>query len=166
MEGKTIINSLRIRNLLSFGEIQDISLEPLNVLIGPNGSGKSNLIETIVLLQAAAKDFSIPFAQGGGLGEWLWKGASPLISAEIEALINYPESVMPLRYKINFTRVGQRPEIIDEVVENEKPLRDESDVYFFYRYQKGAPVLNYRSKPDQPGGDDRGRRKRHLKRED
>ena len=166
MEGKTIINRLRIKNLLSFGETQDISLKPLNVLIGPNGSGKSNLIETIILLQAAAKDFSIPFSQGGGITEWLWKGADPFVTAEIEALISYPESDMPLRYKIDFTRVGHRVELIDEAVENEKPRSGERDVYFFYRYQKGNPVFNVRSKSDEPVGFGRGRKQRHLRRED
>lgn len=168
MEGKRIINSLRVKNLLSFGEQQDISLEPLNVLIGPNGSGKSNLIEVLGLLHSATKDFSTPFAQGGGISEWFWKGENKFVTAEIEALINYPESNMPLRYKIDFSRVGLglRVEIIDEVVENEKPLHNEKDVYFFYRYQKGSPVLNYRTRPEHPGGISRGRRQRHLKRED
>jgi len=166
MEGKTIINSLRVKNLLSFGETQDISLKPLNVLIGPNGSGKSNLIEAIILLQAAAKDFSIPFAQGGGINEWLWKGANQPVTAEMEALINYPESDMPLRYKINFSRVGYRVELIDEAVENEKPRYGERDVYFFYRYQNGRPVFNFRSESDEPGGIGRGRQQRLLRRED
>jgi predicted ATPase len=166
MEGKTIINSLRVKNLLSFGETQDILLKPLNVLIGPNGSGKSNLIEAIILLQAAAKDFSIPFAQGGGINEWLWKGANQPVTAEMEALINYPESDMPLRYKINFSRVGYRVELIDEAVENEKPRYGERDVYFFYRYQNGKPVFNFRSESDEPGGIGRGRQQRLLRRED
>jgi predicted ATPase len=166
MEGKTIINSLRVKNLLSFGETQDISLKPLNVLIGPNGSGKSNLIEAIILLQAASKDFSIPFAQGGGINEWLWKGANQPVTAEIEALINYPESDMPLRYKMNFSSVGHRVELIDEAVENEKPRYGERDVYFFYRYQNGRPVFNFRSESNQPGGIGRGRQERLLRRED
>ena len=166
MEGKTIINSLRVKNLLSFGETQDISLKPLNVLIGPNGSGKSNLIEAIILLQAAAKDFSIPFAQGGGINEWLWKGANQPVTAEMEALINYPESDMPLRYKIKFSRVGYRVELIDEAVENEKSRYGERDVYFFYRYQNGKPVFNFRSESDEPGGIGRGRQQRLLRRED
>jgi len=45
VEGKKLLRTLQLQNLLSFGpESGEITLEPLNVLIGPNASGKSNLI--------------------------------------------------------------------------------------------------------------------------
>jgi AAA15 family ATPase/GTPase len=52
MEGQRLIRTLHLQNLLSFGpESEEITLEPLNVLIGPNASGKSNLIESIAILR-------------------------------------------------------------------------------------------------------------------
>lgn len=86
MEGARFIERLRLKNLLSFGEAGiDLALEPLNVLIGPNGSGKSNLIEALSLLQAAPGDITVPIRQGGGIAEWLWKGAQAPPTAELEA---------------------------------------------------------------------------------
>src|SRR4051812_35559091 len=109
MEGKKLIRSLRLINFLSYG-IQDkeIPLQPLNVLIGRNASGKSNLIEAVGLLRATPKNFTAPIREGGGISEWLWKGDSSNPEAEIEAVVDYPDGIMPLRYKIRFTMVGQR----------------------------------------------------------
>lgn len=76
MEGKRFIRTLRLQNILSYGsEGQEVELLPLNVLIGPNASGKSNLIEAIDLLRATPKDLTVPIREGGGIDEWLWKGA-------------------------------------------------------------------------------------------
>jgi predicted ATPase len=56
MEGKRFIQSLHLKNLLSYGsEGVELELEPLNVFIDLNASGKSNLIEAISLLQAVSK---------------------------------------------------------------------------------------------------------------
>lgn len=33
--------------------------------------------------------------------------------------IDYPEGLMPLRYRMGLSVVGQKPELVDEVVENE-----------------------------------------------
>ena len=72
---KPVIKSLRIQNLLSFGENgAEVELEPLNVLIGPNGSGKSNFIEVLGLLQSAPTDLAEPIRNTGGISDWLWKG--------------------------------------------------------------------------------------------
>ena len=66
MEGKRLIRTLHLQNLLSFGpESVEIALEPLNVLIGPNASGRSNLIESIALLRATPKDLTAPIREGG-----------------------------------------------------------------------------------------------------
>ena len=57
--GKRTLQSLLVRNLLSFGEEPTtVELEHLNVLIGPNGSGKSNFIEVLGLLQNAPKELA------------------------------------------------------------------------------------------------------------
>ena len=79
------IHRIRLRNVLSFGpSAQDLTLEPLNVVIGPNGSGKSNLIEIIGLLRAAPEDLLKPIQQSGGVSNWVWRGESNERFAEIE----------------------------------------------------------------------------------
>jgi predicted ATPase len=93
MEGKRFIHRLRLKNLLSFGpEGVDIELEPLNVLIGPNASGKSNFIEGISLLQAAPTNIAKPISDGGGISEWLWKGAGAGGVADLDAWVEYAEA--------------------------------------------------------------------------
>lgn len=117
MDGKTLIKSLRLRNFLSYGGTsQEIPLQPLNVLIGRNASGKSNLIEAIALLHATPNDFAASIRQGGGISEWIWKGKQSIPEAEIEAVVDYPDGIMPLRYVIGFTIVGQRLEITSEQI--------------------------------------------------
>jgi predicted ATPase len=190
MEGKRLIRTLHLQNLLSFGpESEEITLEPLNVLIGPNASGKSNLIESIAILRATPKDLTAPIREGGGIGEWLWKGGKTIPTAKVEATVAYPEGIMPLRYRLCMTLTGQRLEVVDEAVENERsktgyqdaatrfvlseenehPSKSaETDAYFFYRFQGGNPVLNVRTAigaQARPGTDE-GRTRRHLRRED
>ncbi len=78
MEGKRLLRSLRLQNVLSFGpKGMTLDFEPLNVLIGPNGSGKSNLIEILGLLHSLPTDLAPPIRQGGGINEWVWKGRDP-----------------------------------------------------------------------------------------
>jgi predicted ATPase len=170
MEGQRLIRTLHLQNLLSFGpKSEEVTLEPLNVLIGPNASGKSNLIESIAILRATPKDLTAPVREGGGIGEWLWKGGKTIPTAKIEAIIAYPEGIMPLRYRLCMTLTGQRLEIVDEAVENEYPSKPtEADVYFFYRFQGGNPVLNVRTAigAHARAGTDEGRTRRHLRRED
>lgn len=168
MEGKIFIRTLHLQNFLSYGSKgETIELQPLNVLIGSNGSGKSNLIEAIGLLQSTPRDLVAPIREGGGVSEWLWKGEKNSPTAKIEATIDYPEGVNNLRYKIDFTIVGQRLEIVNEAVENEEKIDpSHSDIYFFYRYQNGNPVLNVRTKPEGEVGVSIDRSLRRLRRED
>jgi predicted ATPase len=71
---KNTIKSLRIQNLLSFGEQPaETPLCNLNLLIGPNASGKSNLMEIIGLLRGAPKDFAAEVADSGGISDLLWR---------------------------------------------------------------------------------------------
>jgi len=147
--------------MLSFGpETPDLELQSLNVLIGPNGSGKSNLIESIALLQAAPGNLLDPIQAGGGIAEWLWKGSNTP-TAEIDVTVYNPHGKMPLRHRLALTMVGQRAELIDEAIENEHSASGEDDVYFYYRYQNGHPVLNVR--PSVGSG---GFAPRKLQRED
>ena len=73
-----LFHEIQLRNLLSFGPTGlTLPLRPLNVLIGPNASGKSNLIEAFSLLQSAPRLLASPVRDGGGIGDWLWKGRAP-----------------------------------------------------------------------------------------
>ena len=161
---KRFLRTIKLRNILSFGpDTPELELQSLNVLIGPNGAGKSNLIEAIGLLQSAPTNLLDPIRSGGGIAEWLWKGSDGTPVAEIDATVFYPQGKMPLRHRLQFTTVGQRAELLDEAIENEHPSwPGEPDVYFYYRYQGGHPVLNV--KTDEPTVD--GRAHRQLRRQD
>ncbi len=164
---KRLIQSIKLQNFLSFGpDAREIQLKSLNVLIGPNASGKSNLIEAIGFLQASPIDLGIPIREGGGISEWLWKGSKKTPTAEVNVTVCYPEGTMPLRQSILFTMVGQRFELIDEAVENEHPDTQQSgEVRFYYRYQKGHPVMRAYSR-EAAKGSRRTRIRQRLRRED
>jgi predicted ATPase len=161
---KRFLRMIGARNLLSFGpESPELELGSLNVLIGPNGSGKSNLIETIALFQAAPGNLLEPVQSGGGIGEWLWKGGEGTPTAEIEVTASYPDGKMPLRHRLALTMVGQRAELVDEAIEGESPdsRGQQNDADFYYRYQRGHPVLNVKTDANSDG-----RTRRQLRRED
>ena len=146
---KKFIQSIRIRNLLSFGtDSAELELHSLNVLIGPNGSGKSNFLEAIGLLQAAPIDLTAPFRGkgGGGIQEWLWKGAEDIPVAEIDATIEYPPLSFKntlLRHKLSFTMTGQKFDIVDEIIEDECTLDSNlKDVVYYYPQQQHNSALN------------------------
>lgn len=140
------IRKLHLKSFLSFGpESAPVDLTPLNVLIGPNAVGKSNFIEAVELLHATPTDFSEPIRIGGSAGEWLWKGVTPPKPASIEGHLWSTATAPELRYRITFAETRNRLEIVDEVLEETTPRRPgENDVFFYYRYQKGHPVLNVR----------------------
>jgi predicted ATPase len=75
-----VLKTVRLENILSFGEAMELDLQPLNVLIGPNGSGKSNLIDAIELFRASAfdsfskRDMRTLMSRNGGFQEWMYKG--------------------------------------------------------------------------------------------
>ena len=163
MEGKRFIHKIKLQNFLSYGsQGEEIELEPLNVLIGRNSAGKSNLIEAISILKATPTDLPAPFRQGGGINEFLWKGEGSNSIANIDVILNYSERHRKiLHYNLSITEVGQRLELVDEFLQNKEPYLGEEDVYFYYRYQNGRPVLNINRITD-----DGGTFERHLRRED
>lgn len=146
MRQSQLFKSLRLKNLLSFGEnANEIKLGRLNVLIGPNGSGKSNLIEAISLLQAAPSSITNPMRRrgSGGVQDWLWQGRKDNASAEVEAVIyNRGDSGDDLRYRFAFSMINQSLQMTDELLEFEKPAQGAQAAYFFYKYQNNNPVLN------------------------
>jgi len=170
MNHRSLIRSIRLRNLLSYGpDAPSFALEPLNVLIGPNAAGKSNLIEALSLLAAAPRDLQVPIREGGGVRDWLWKGVDKAPHAEIELLVDYPSGIpyngetMPLRHRIAFTTdASARFVLLDEAVENATPLPNNQRPYLYYAYQSGQPVINPRTISDNSGD----RPQRRLRRED
>ncbi len=145
----TFLKSIKLSGLLSFPPNSPaIDLTPLNVLIGPNGCGKSNLIEGVELLHAAPTAFAAAIRDGGGVDEWLWKGQNANGPATIEAVVQGLKKVPDLRYRLRFAASGLRTEVTDEAIEEtSKRESTQRDVYFYYRFQKGRPVLNVRSNP-------------------
>ena len=159
------IKDLRLDGLLSFPPGSEaFELRDLNVLIGPNGSGKSNLIEAFELLSATPHDFAATVRDGGGPSEWLWKGNDAKGYAEIEAVLESGTPTgRPLRYRLRFTTVQSRVEILDEAIEEAEPdprRPDVSDVLFYYRFQQGHPAISVRDHKGGPMG------RRQLQRED
>lgn len=143
-----LIKSIQLTNLLSFGsQAEAIPLGPLNIVIGPNGSGKSNLVEAIELIRSTPKDLLTPIRDGGGVRDWVWKGATGLMPmATIDVVIENPYGPADLRYALSFTGQFQRFEILDERIENETPDVGHDRPYLYYRFEKGRGVLNVRGK--------------------
>ncbi len=150
------LKSLRLDGILSFPPGADkIPLEPLNVLIGPNGSGKSNLIEGIELLRATPTGFADAIRDGGGVREWLWKGEVARSEGTLEAHVELSPfartssgkpSAEEILYRLSFTESGQRVEVTDEVIERaQKDFPSAKDVFFYYRFRSGRPVINVKA---------------------
>lgn len=138
MQGKRLLHSIQLRNLLSYGpSSEEIELQPLNVLIGPNGSGKSNLLEAVGLLKATSGDLRQAISAGGGIAEWLWKGNETVPTARIEAVVEADSTGFPTRYSLSFGAAGQRLELVDETIDRNLPEPD-----FHYRYSDGDPDVN------------------------
>ena len=139
------LRQLTLRNLLSFGpKTEPFQLGSLNVLIGPNGSGKSNFIEALSLLRASARDLRSGLE--GGVSDWVWKG-DPKGVASLEAILANPhgQERQGLRHRLAFRAEQQTFQLEDERIENEAPYAHQSEVYFYYRYQGGQPVLNIKN---------------------
>lgn len=127
MDGKRLIEKIRLRNILSFGDKgEEITLEPLNIIIGQNASGKSNLVDVIKLLRSLSspsidedKGLEYFISRNGGINEWIWKGKKTEKFCEIVVDCNSPKG--KFGYEIKFTENNQRLKIIDKVEKrNEK----------------------------------------------
>lgn len=144
-----LIKNLCLRNFLGFGDTGvNVELHSLNLIIGPNGSGKSNFIEAIDLIRSTpitseSSNLLAAIRDGGGVLDWLWKGTEPPLCAAIDAVFENREGSSPLRYVLGFSEVGQRFEIQDERIENEKPSDEHSKKpYIYYAFKHGHGVLN------------------------
>ncbi len=125
------MHRIKLKNVLSFGpNAQDLELRPLNVLIGPNGSGKSNLIEAISLLQAAPGDLQKPIREGGGVGNWIWRGEPRETFAEMRVVISHRDDKL-LRYELVFYDVDQRFQLHSERLWPEADSVDPEPIEYF-----------------------------------
>jgi predicted ATPase len=140
-----MITEIRARNILSFGpNTEPLELRGLNVFIGPNGSGKSNLIEILSLFQACPRDLVVPVREGGGVQDWLWKGASNPV-AEIQVVVERPTFKQPIRHSLSFRAgagPGHRFEVSDERIENATADPGHTKPYFYFGYENGRAMLN------------------------
>lgn len=159
-----LLKKITLKNLLSFRE-DSLELKRLNVLIGHNGSGKSNLIEAVGLLQTTPSGIAGSIREGGGVDDWIWKGAGKVETSSIEAIVALDgklaarNSQIDLRYRLDFQAVSHRFEIVEERVENERPLPRQQDPRYYFFYQNGYPTINV-GNPDDPNN------KRRLERAD
>ncbi len=143
-----LLKTLQLKNFLSFGDTgAPTELRSLNVIIGPNGSGKSNFIEAIDLIRSAPStseksNLLATIRDGGGVRDWMWKAGERTPRAIIDAVFDNPNGPTDLRYLLSFSEVGQRFEILDERIENDKPDVGHDKPYFYYRLESGLGVLN------------------------
>ena len=144
-----LFQRIKAQNVLSFGpDGVDLELGPLNVLIGPNGSGKSNLLDVISLFQAAPRNLSTPVRDRGGIQDWIWRG-DPGATAILDAVVHNDAGQQPLRHRLEFAAANQFFDLVDERVENEHPYVGQDKTYFFYRFQRGNPVIQVRDSDSQ-----------------
>lgn len=150
MNDKRFIQTLSLTGLLSYATWQEISLEPLNILIGPNASGKSNLIEVLRLLQATPSDLSLPIRLGGGFAEWVWKGQPVATQPAIEVQVSCsPDVTRSLRHYIGFKWPHNKLSLAKEEITEANPSTKEnerSDSSFYHSQKRevltGAMQVN------------------------
>ena len=143
------VQRIELNNLLSFGSNDNgLDLLPLNVLIGPNGSGKSNFIEAIALMRAAPRDYQDVVRRGGGVREWLWKGA-PEANGHMAWVVANPVGSQPIRHDLAFQAVGQNFGLVQEIVQSSQnnDCQESSDI--FYRYAQGQPIIRAQGRSGQ-----------------
>lgn len=147
---RILLHEVTLKNLLSFGpDTEPLRLKPLNVLIGPNGSGKSNLIEAVSLLRAAPTHLAAPVRDGGGIRDWLWRGKENA-EATVEVIVENPlKEGVPIRHKIVFSESVQKFILVDERIENERPVGRANEPFFFYKYNNGYPYLSIKGENRQ-----------------
>lgn len=143
MDGKRLIEKIKLRNILSFGDKgEEIELQPLNIIIGQNASGKSNLVDVIKLLHTLPEDKGLAnfISKNGGINEWIWKGKKTDSFSEIELIINQPyvKKSPSLRYLIKFAETNWKLSVIEEKFEEaEKRFDNSVHINWFFKSREG-----------------------------
>lgn len=149
-----LIRRLTLQNFLSYGpDGVSVDLLPLNVLIGPNGSGKSNLLEALAILRATAKDLQGEIREGGGIDEYIWKGAGVREAASLDVLVDDPDPLLTdqIQYRIELARNRTRLDIAGEVIKGvASALPAGVKVVPAFQYQDGTGVLRSRIEDEAP----------------
>ena len=144
------MHRIKLQNILSFGpDAQELELKPLNVLIGPNGSGKSNLIEVIGLLRAAPRDLTTPVVEGGGVGNWIWRGEPKASSAHVEVILANADSTLLLRHSLAFAETTHRFELTNEQIAKAKPSSGQDEPCIFFELNASGPNFGHNKKLTQ-----------------
>ncbi len=108
MDGKRLIEKIRLRNILSFGDKgEEITLEPLNIIIGQNASGKSNLVDAIKLLRSIPQEgkFYDFINDTGEILQWTWNGSKTSEYSTLGVIINTLKN--KFEYEIEFKEVDK-----------------------------------------------------------
>ena len=73
----TGIEYITIKGFKSIKSIENLKLNPINILIGANGSGKSNFLEAFRLLGKAGADYGLEtyVVEAGGADKLLYFGS-------------------------------------------------------------------------------------------
>jgi predicted ATPase len=156
MDGKRLIEKIKLRNILSFGDKgEEIELQPLNIIIGQNGSGKSNLIDVFQLLRSLPNDRGVPtlIRENGGIEEWIWKGKKKDYYAEIQIVIPAFDKVRnleeqpKLKYSIKIAQNSFRTDLIEEILEEEEKRFENSQekIWFIKSKDRDYHIQGYPS---------------------
>lgn len=149
-----LIRRLTLQNFLSFGpEGVSVDLLPLNVLIGPNGSGKSNLLEALAILRAAAKDLQGAIREGGGIDEYIWKGAAAREVASLDAILNEPDPFLTdgIQYRIELARNNTRLDVVSELIKGVEPDSATGvKIVPSFQYRNGRGILRSQLEDEAP----------------
>lgn len=137
MEGKRVLRSITLKNILSFGpEGQTLNFEPLNVLIGPNGSGKSNLIDILGFLRTIPRDIASIFQQGKGIKDWLWKGTNVSEFFYVDSVWEYGETEF-VRHELGLGLRENKPCVFGELIyKPENPGNEHGPAIFVFDWDK------------------------------
>ncbi len=145
-----LLRQIKPGNLLSFGpSTPALNLTNLNVFIGPNASGKSNVIDALALMRATPvspqttsdSDVRGVIRRGGGVQEWIWKGASDQ-PASVELVVNNSRGKQLFRHIFTFRGDKQGFQLDDERVERGSLYSKRAEGYFLYGFQDGHPAIN------------------------
>ena len=140
LERPPLIQHLAPKNLLSFGpDNPGIELQALNLLVGPNGSGKSNFIEAIGLMRAAPKDWRDVTRKGGGVMEWIWKGA-PSGTASISATFRDRGAVVPIVHEMSFRAEEGRFALGHEKLHDKNDCGEGGNEYYWSDAGSAGPM--------------------------